>query len=217
MENKILSIIVTAYNEEKTVAAVLINLQNAFPDAELILVDNGSTDKTVAIATQVPQIKIYSEYALGKGNAIRTGVANANGDYVMFHDADLEYNSHDATEVLNLLKIDRMILGTRYVSMANIPFSSWLANKIISTLLFWRFGVRLEDALTGTRVLHRQTFLSLQTNAHGFNIETEIDVKCMKNKIEIMPISIRYKARTKLEGKKIRPRHLFLLVKEIFK
>ncbi|KWU26327.1 glycosyltransferase family 2 protein [Burkholderia cenocepacia] len=210
----VLSIVVPARNEADSVIEVLQALKQAFPHAELILVDNASTDATAAHASRVDGVRVLSESRPGKGRAMRTGAEAATGDFILFHDADLEYNVLDARDVVELvLRQGGCAIGTRVVSFEHVRWSSWLANYFIQRVLMLRFDKRVADVLSGTRCMGRKAFLSLDLRSTGFGVETEIAVACLRGKLPIRYAAVRYTPRSGAQGKKIRAYHLLSLLR----
>jgi glycosyltransferase involved in cell wall biosynthesis len=209
-----LSIIIPARNEARSVQTVLRTVRSIFPDAEILLVDNGSTDGTATLATHVEGVRVITETRAGKGHAMRAGAQAALGEYLLFHDADTEYEVSDARAVVaRAFERNGCAIGVRHVSFERLRWSSWLANRLIQALLRLRFGLTVSDVLSGTRCMRKSEFLGLATRSAGFGIETEIAVACLKSGIPVHYADVRYTPRSGAEGKKIRPYHLFSLVR----
>ncbi|MNR71441.1 Poly-beta-1,6-N-acetyl-D-glucosamine synthase [compost metagenome] len=208
-----LSVVVCARNEARCVVEQLQALADVFPGAELLLVDNGSTDATPRLAASVPGVRVVAEPRAGKGNAMRTGAAAASREWLLFHDADGEYAAGDAAEVVRkAMAGGGAAVGTRLVAYDRLLPSSWLANSLISLLLRVRTGVETRDVLSGTRCLRRGLFLALETTSAHFGIETEITRKLAQRGVSVCWADVRFTPRSRAEGKKIRPRHLLALI-----
>lgn len=213
-----LSIIVCARNEAPHVATVLTRLRHAYPDAELILVDNGSTDGTSQAAASVSGVTVISEPTPGKGTAMRTGAKNATKTWLLFHDADLEYEVEDSMAVVHTaMRDDCSCIGARLVAYDQVLPSSWLANRLIQRLLRLRTGQHVADVLTGTRCMRASLFQALDTESPHFGIETEITRATLQRGIRIVAEPVRFFPRTFTEGKKIRIWHLLALVGQAIK
>ena len=209
-----LSIIVPARNEAASVTDVLHLLRCQFPFAELILVDNASTDGTASCAALVPGVRVVTEPCPGKGRAMRTGAETATGTFVLFHDADTEYEVRDAVDVVErAMSTGHCVIGARVVAFDNLRWSSWLANRLVQMLLRARFGAHVVDILSGTRCMRRADFLSLDTRSTGFGIETELAVACLRQGVALEHRYVRYAPRTGEQGKKIRAYHLLSLIR----
>lgn len=213
-----LSIVVCARNEEADVATVLTALRRCFPAAELILVDNGSTDSTAQRAQEVPEVILVQEPAPGKGGAMRAGAARASRPWLLFHDADLEYEVEDATRVVETaMRNDCPCTGYRMVAYDRILVSSWLANRLIQALLKWKTGSSVADVLSGTRCLRTAAFLKMNTQSLRFGIETEITRGVLAGAAKVMWEPVRFYPRSVSEGKKIRFSHLLELIRQAVK
>lgn len=209
-----LSIVVPARNEAASVTDVLRSLKDQFPFAELILVDNASTDDTASRAATVPGVRVVMERCPGKGRAMRTGAEAASGAFVLFHDADSEYEVRDAVPVVERsMSTGHCVIGARVVAFDHLRWSSWVANRVVQMMLRARFGARVADVLSGTRCMRRADFLSLDTRSAGFGIETELAVACLRKGLALEHRYIRYTPRTGAQGKKIRAYHLLSLIR----
>jgi len=213
-----LSVIVCARNEAPHVATVLTRLRHAYPEAELILVDNGSTDGTAQAAAEVSGVTVISEPTPGKGTAMRTGARNAAGTWLLFHDADLEYDVDDSIPVVRTaMRDDCSCIGARLVAYDQVLPSSWLANRLIQRLLRLRTGQHVADILTGTRCMRASLFKALNTESPHFGIETEITRATLQLGVRIVAEPVRFFPRSFTEGKKIRMWDLFALIGQALK
>lgn len=218
MENN-LSVVVCALNEAKSIGQVLRPLRALYPSAQLILVDNGSTDGTAQVAqAAVPDVEVVYEPNAGKGNAMRAGAAYASRDWLLFHDADLEYDVADSFKVVQRAIIQNCsCAGSRMVEYDTLLVSSWLANRLIQTLLKIKTGVHIPDVLTGTRCISKEIFQSLNTISPHFGIETEITRALLDKKVLILSEPVRFYPRSIKAGKKIRLKHIFSLIYQALK
>lgn len=210
-----LSIIISAKNEAASILPLLINMRRSFPLAEIIVVDNASTDSTGAIASSMYSIVVVKEDLPGKGNAMRCGALAASKAVLMFHDADLEYDVTDARSVAELVldapavaRHRTMAIGVRAWRLHWLPVVSFGVNNLVRMLFWMRFRVAPEDVLTGTRCLTREAFLKMDTHSPSFAIETEITLVALKAGMDIKALPVRYTPRKHSEGKKINWRHL---------
>lgn len=210
-----LSIIVPAYNEENLIKTSLKRLTNVeFPiDAEIIVVDDGSTDDTLRIANEFKEkskkdMLVFRKKNEGKGSALREGIKKARGDIVTFHDADLEYDPQDLKMLLNeLLKFDKnvVVYGSRFLKKQSnwaIPLH-YIGNKLLSfsiTLLYWK---KLGDMETCYKMFYADALEGINLESKGFEIEPEITTKFLRKGLEIKEFPITYIPRDFEEGKKI--------------
>lgn len=209
-----LTIIIPVYNEEKTIGKVIDKLLGVkLPyRKEIIIVDDGSTDGTKKRIkkTQNTSIKtIFHKHNQGKGAAIQSGIKKATGDYILIQDADLEYNPQEIPQLLNALKrgIKKdsvAVYGSRFIKgNATIPPLYLLGNKVLTAITNMLYGTRLTDMETGYKLVPVSFFKKIKLTSHRFDIEPEITIKLIKNKVRIIEVPISYKGRTHLGGKKL--------------
>lgn len=204
-----LSIIVPVYNEGRTVKEIMDALNARCPDAQIIYVDDGSKDDSLAIlkAHARPQHLVLTKQNGGKGSAIREGLAKAEGEYTVIQDADLEY---DPSEIAMLLieaeaHPGSAVFGSRFLRANPTIYRRFLlGNKAVTGALNMLFGARLTDSYTCYKLLPTPLFRSLNLTSRGFELEAEISAKCLKRGIPVRELPISYKPRTLEEGKKIR-------------
>ncbi len=212
-----LSIVIPAYNEAGTIAAVLDKVAAvALPlPRELIIVDDGSRDATCQAVTtwiarncQVPARLVRHAANAGKGAAVRTGIAAAGGDVLLIQDADLEYEPGDYPAILEPILSGRasVVYGSR-VRGANT--SGWisrrqrLANRLLTGLTNLLCGSNLTDMETCYKAFAAEAIKPLHLKACRFDIEPEITIKLLRSGRRIIEVPITYRGRGKAEGKKI--------------
>lgn len=170
-----LSIVLPAKNESAGLQRVLPSLRQCFPDAEIIVVDDGSTDDTAAVANQWASAVLSSPYSMGNGAAIKRGARAAKGDILVFMDAD---GQHDGALVQRLLeKLDQgydMVVGARDRSgQANV--GRGLANGLYNRIASWMTGFRILDLTSGFRAVRANKFREfLHLLPNGFSYPTTI-------------------------------------------
>ena len=213
-----LTIVVPARNEAAYVDRVIGALRSAFPQAEIIVVDNGSTDGTSSAAAGAGA-HVVSEPRPGKGNAMRAGAAAATRPFLLFHDADPEYEPADAVPVADAAMSSPhptpcMAIGVRAWRLSSIPVISFAVNFLVRAVFLFRYGQAPEDVLTGTRCLSRSYFMCLATRSPTFAIETELSRLALATGGTIVASPVRYSPRSRRAGKKIRASHLWGIVVE---
>lgn len=168
-----LSIILPAKNEAANLPPVLAQLTSRFPAAEILVVDDGSTDATARIAREQGARVISHPYSMGNGAAIKTGARHATGEVLVFMDAD---GQHDPADIARLLaKLDEgyeMVVGARQAD-THASLGRRLANDLYNRLASWMTGYRIEDLTSGFRAVrarHFRKFLYLLPN--GFSYPT---------------------------------------------
>jgi glycosyltransferase involved in cell wall biosynthesis len=211
-----LSILIPAHNEDRTIEKVLkkvmqVNLGKW--EREIIVVDDGSTDKTKAILERFPAgladkkkaVKIlYHNKNQGKGAAIRTALLSATGNYVIIQDADLEYDPSDIPKLLSSAKTGVTVFGNRGVKRyPERGFHFVLGAKILTWTVNLLYGRRLYDLYTGYKLIPRKVLSSLRLQSNGFEFEAEVTCKLIKQGVNIIEIPIKYQPRNKVQGKHI--------------
>lgn len=215
-----ISIIIPVFNEEKTIEELLrrviaVKLPKGF-QKEIIIVDDGSTDKSKKIIqkSKLKGIKFIShEKNKGKGAAVRTGIKEAKGDFILIQDADLEYNPQDYIVLLKPISENKakIVYGTRLV---NYPLRLWgknktalpvhlIANKFLTGLVNLLYGSKLTDMETCYKVFHNSVVKKINLKSNRFEFEPEITIKAIKLGFNIIEVPIKIKPRGYKEGKKI--------------
>lgn len=170
-----LSIIIPAKNEQRGLEGLLPRLVNIFPDAEIIVVNDGSSDETAHICESY-NIKIVTHpYSMGNGAAIKTGVRTASGKTLVFMDADGQHNPEDIESLLSELEQGYdMVVGARVAnSQANL--GRLFANGIYNRLASWMVGKKVEDLTSGLRAVKADKFREfLYLLPNGFSYPTTI-------------------------------------------
>lgn len=204
-----LSVLVPVYNEERTLASVMDAIVAACPDAQIVYVDDGSSDGSLPILrgkARPTDVVIAAPHG-GKGSAIRAGLQRASGVFTVIQDADLEY---DPAEIRLLMERARArpgaaVFGSRFLRPNPNIYRRFLwGNKVLTWCMDILFGCRLTDSYTCYKLLPTAEFKALRLQSNGFELEAEICARCVKSGIEIVEVPITYKPRTILEGKKIR-------------
>ncbi|PIN75608.1 glycosyl transferase [Candidatus Woesearchaeota archaeon CG10_big_fil_rev_8_21_14_0_10_37_12] len=214
---KTLSIIIPVYNEEKTLQKVLdyVRKVDIGPyKKEVIVVDDGSKDKSREILKKEKEFKIiFHKKNKGKGGAVKTGIEKAAGDYIVFHDADLEYDPADFKYMLPLMETDLVdiVIGSRFKGRPqycfgkkkNVILLSYLGNM----LLKWVWNILYKDNLSDTcpcyKLMRLKDLKSIKVNADGFVFDLEMMIKLRKKGKVFVEVPIHFKHRTFEEGKKI--------------
>lgn len=204
-----LTIIVPVYNEAATVKTVMDALHAACPEAQLVFVDDGSKDDSLAIlrANARPNDVVVTKPNGGKGSAVREGLERATGDYVVVQDADLEYDPGEITTLLAEAAAHpgSAVFGSRFLHANPVRYRRFLiGNKAVTLALNALFLSRVTDSYTCYKLLPTPLFRSLRLESRGFELEAEICAKCLRAGIPIREVPITYAPRTVEEGKKIR-------------
>ena len=205
------SFIVPAFNEEATLEQVLERVHALPIEKQVIVVDDGSTDRTGEIAARWRDehgVVLVSQANRGKGAAVRAGIPHVDGEIAVIQDADLEY---DPAEVPALIEpIERgaadVVFGSRLSGgKPQRAYLFWhlVGNRFLSLLTNLLYNTTLSDMETGYKAFRVDVLRSLDLREDDFAIEPEITAKVCKRKLRIYELPISYYGRTYAEGKKI--------------
>jgi glycosyltransferase involved in cell wall biosynthesis len=229
-----LSVVMPVFNEQGTVeqaiarvlaVSTLINM-----DIELLCVDDGSTDSSREILAGLrqahPELKVLLQSEnRGKGAALRRGIGEATGDFVIIQDADMEYDPSDYPALLRPLvegKAD-VVYGSRFLGSGPhrvLYFWHSVGNWILTLISNALTDINLSDMETCYKAFRREIIQAIPLEENRFGFEPEITVKIAKRRLRIYEVGISYWGRTYQEGKKINWkdgfRALFCLLKYTF-
>ncbi len=210
-----LSIVIPCYNEENTLEVCVkrvLAIQDETLEVELIIVDDCSKDKSLEVARRllerIPAKLLWHEANMGKGAALRTGIAHATGDFVVIQDADLEYDPMDLKKLLIPLRNGDadVVLGSRFLSSGVhrvLYFWHSVGNRFLTTMSNMLTDLNLTDMETCYKVFRREIIQSIQIEEDRFGFEPEVIAKIAQRRLRIYEMGISYHGRTYAEGKKI--------------
>jgi glycosyltransferase involved in cell wall biosynthesis len=206
-----LSVVVPCYNEEATIEELLRRVTASPWVHEVIVVDDGSTDKSRAILEQVdhPSVRVHVQPRnMGKGAALRTGFSLATGDYVVVQDADLEYNPDDYALLVPPLEHDLadVVYGSRFQGGAAhrvLYFWHTVGNRFLTLFSNMMTDLNLTDMETCYKVFRREVIQRITIEEDRFGFEPEVTAKVAAMKVRVYEVGISYAGRTYAEGKKI--------------
>lgn len=206
-----LSVVIPAFNEEATIVESVSHVLAQHFVLEVIVVDDASTDQTVAHIRDMHDKRIVllqHERNQGKGAALRTGFALAKGRYIGIHDADLEYNPSDLERLLQPLEDGRadVVFGSRFLTGdAHRVLYFWhsVGNRLLTLLSNAATNLNLTDMETCYKVFRREVLDSVTLEEPRFGFEPEITAKVAAGGWRIYEVGISYQGRTYAEGKKI--------------
>lgn len=175
-----ISIVVPAYNEERSIGTVLDQLRRAMPDAEVVVVDDGSSDGTRNIA-EARGVRVLSHLRnRGYGAALKTGVRAATEDVVVFFDADGQHNVDEIEPMVAQLKEAEMVVAER-VNDAAVAGWRWVGKWVLWLAFLVLVGVRMQDINCGLRAFRRTTLLRyLPLLPNGFSFSTTSSIVYLK-------------------------------------
>ena len=208
-----LSVVIPVYNERRTLRQLLQRVLQVPFETEILCVDDGSTDGSrellAELEAQHPQLRVFFQANnAGKGAALRRGIQEASGDFVIIQDADLEYDPADYPSLLEPLIQEKadVVYGSRFLGSGPhrvLYFWHSVANWFLTLVSNCLTNINLTDMETCYKVFRREIIQSIPIQEDRFGFEPEITVKIAKRKLRIYEIGISYAGRTYEEGKKI--------------
>jgi hypothetical protein len=187
------TVVLPAYNEAEALPDVLSELAERLDDSyEVLVVDDGSTDATAEVAEKGPCRLIRHPGNQGKGVAIRTGIAEAKGEYVVIMDADATYPVEAIDKLVKLLDENDLVRGKRESDEESMPSINRVGNWFFNKLFSIAHGLEAGDHLSGLYGLRRDAFRRLGLEAKGFDIETEIGIKAQAHGLRVTEFPIDY-------------------------
>jgi len=217
-----LTLVIPCYNEEKTLRKCIdrvLKIRDENLSLELVIVDDGSRDRSLAIARELalehPEIVVVPhEVNQGKGAALRTGFQKASGEFVGVQDADLEYDPRELESLLLPLVNDEadVVFGSRFLSCGAhrvLYFWHFLGNSLLTFVSNMFSDLNLTDMETCYKIFRRDVVQSIDIKENRFGVEPELVAKVARMRLRIYETGISYYGRTYEEGKKIGFRDAF--------
>jgi glycosyltransferase involved in cell wall biosynthesis len=223
---KTLTIIIPVFNEEATILRVVKRVKEVPIDKEIIIVDDGSTDKTPEILMGLshdPDILVIRHTKnMGRGAGIKTALAKASGYITVFQDADLELNPSHYPELVQpiLDEETEVVFGSRFLGKGFIQgmgFHAYLANVFFTELVDFLYKARLTDVLTMFQITKTEIFRQIDIESDRWGSTIEITSKLLKKGYDIVELPVVYIPRRKDTGKKISPKDFFACLAAVFK
>jgi glycosyltransferase involved in cell wall biosynthesis len=210
--------VIPAFNEAGTVASVVRGLLGCV--SQVIVVDDGSTDGTAEQARNAGADVLVHERNLGKGHAVRTGLARvlaADFTHVLLLDGDMQHLPAEAPRLLRAAESSRadVVIGERVFKREEMPPSRYYANRIGSRALSWFVGAAIADTQCGFRLFRTDAVRPLTFKSTGYEIETEMLVKVRRRggRVASVPVTAVYTGRqSKLRPVRDTTRTCFLAV-----
>jgi glycosyltransferase involved in cell wall biosynthesis len=207
-----LSVVMPVFNERRTIDEIVSRVLALDVPKELLIVDDGSSDGTreqlAAWAGHADVRIILHPKNQGKGAALRTGLAAAQGQVIAIQDADLEYDPSQLLSLVEPIILGEadVVFGSRFLNgrpAGQLRRHRW-ANTLLTSLSNWLTGLSLTDMETGHKLFRREAVAGLQIEQDRFGVEPELTAKLARRGCRVLELPIAYKGRNFAEGKKIR-------------
>jgi dolichol-phosphate mannosyltransferase len=211
-KSPVTQVIIAALNEEKGIELTIVELKEYLNNAEIIVVDGNSTDKTAEVAKKLGA-EVHFQDGKGKGDAFAKGLESIEPttQYVVITDADFTYPAEHVPEMIRLLEKNPavgMVCGNRFTedldskALHNVFH---VGNRLIALTHNFLNGVQLEDPLTGLRVVRAEILRSWKVKSKGFDMEVELNHRVAHEGFDLLEIPIKYRER--VGEKKLGVRH----------
>jgi len=222
------TIIVPIFNEENTIIEILNRISSEDikdPSIEIIVIDDCSTDTSVELLKQNSNLYdnlIELKKNLGKGGAVREGLKEANGSYVLFQDGDLEYSPSDYKKIFKMLEEFNadVVIGSRFLSPEYTSIHYYfhkLGNRFITFLFNLLYNTTFTDIYSCYLCFRRDLISPEKLKSNGWSQQAEILATAVKSSKNFFEVPISYSGRTFEEGKRIKARHVFGVIYMIIK
>lgn len=219
-----LSVVIPAYNEERFIGTLLeriraVDLTPLGLSKEIIVIDDGSRDRTVEIASAVADVRVHRMPKNGgKGQAVRAGIGLATGEYLIIQDADLEYDPQDYIPMIQALQANRgdVVYGSRYLGRGRHEkqsLAAYLGGRSLSLVALLFTGTYLTDTVTAYKLFRRRDLSGVTLETSGFELDHEITARLLARGLRIVEVPIAYHPRSRKEGKKIGARDWFTAIR----
>ena len=192
MKQAKISIIIPAYNEGKSINQIVTRINDLYPEAEIIVVDDGSTDNTTIAAQEAGAIVYNHPYNIGNGAAVKSGIRVAAGDILVFMDGDGQHNPEDIGEMLACFPEYDMVVGSRSQN-GQASFGRALGNTVYNWFASYVTKFSIKDLTSGFRAVKSdvaRNFVFLLPNTYSYPTTITLGVLRSGNSVKYIPIQV---------------------------
>ena len=208
VSNPVISIIIPSFNEEKSLEIILCRTHDVFEKLdvphEIIVINDGSTDKTSEVALRNKTRLVENPRNIGKGASLKRGLERARGEFIVFMDADGENKPEDIPLLLQPFLYDKnlsVVIGSRFRGRVEREVRSRtliIGNKIINLVIFLLTGRYVTDSQSGFRAFRYDALKDMNIDSYGFDVETEMLIKLLRKGFEFKEVPVTFDQR--IEG-----------------
>jgi glycosyltransferase involved in cell wall biosynthesis len=202
------AVVIPCHNEAAAITKVVKDFRAALPEAQIVVVDNASSDDTARLAREAGA-QVFGETRKGKGFALLTGFqAAGEADYCIMVDGDDTYPAEASAQLL-AAAVDGgadMVIGTRLQDPAQgaLPVGHGFGNQLFIFLVRLLFGIRTRDLFSGYRLLSRRFLRTSPLIAQGFEVEAELSIQALVHRFKVVEVPVYYRARPEGSQSKLR-------------
>lgn len=200
------AVMIPCLNEEAAIAQVIADFRRHLPEALIFVYDNGSKDRTAAVAREAGAI-VRIEPLKGKGNVVRRMFADVEAEIYVLVDGDDTYDAASAPALIKRLLEDSLdMINAAREEKSELAYRRGhrFGNRMLTGLVAWFFGERMSDMLSGYRIMSRRFVKSFPALASGFEIETELTVHALQLRLPIAEVATPYRERPPASSSKLR-------------
>lgn len=176
MRSEQLSILIPAFNEAATIGEIIPQVRQQYPDAEILVIDDGSTDETARLAEAATARVVRHPYNKGNGASVKTGLRNATREVVVIFDADGQHDAADIEKIVSQIGVYDLVVGARDEN-SQTDFGRRMYHHVLNMLATYLSGLRVPDATSGFRAARRKDllqFIHLLPNGFSTPVTTSL-------------------------------------------
>jgi glycosyltransferase involved in cell wall biosynthesis len=210
-------LLLPAYNEEKNIQTVISDAKKYLPGSKIVVVDDGSRDRTAKLASKMGVKVLKHGKNRGKGEALKTGFRyflRTPVDFLIITDTDLQYRIKDAVKIIKALENGKGDFVTGYRNLNDLPYLNRIGNVIWKFLFNFLFGTSLKDIGCGFIGLNKKALGKMENVRGGYTIESSMFINCVKKGLKIFQVqmSVQYHKGRKIIVKKLSSMFLVVLL-----